>query len=105
MCRILTAALAVLTGNLFFQTLALPGTSSTRSSKAVTTAVVTAVVAVGLSFASYSSVPECGVRFGQGMLGRGHSGPDLDSNSEYGEYPWHVAILTNIGGNGRYFSR
>jgi len=46
--------------------------------------------------------PECGVRFGHGMLGRGHSSLDFDSNSEYGEYPWHVAILSNIGGVGRY---
>jgi len=39
--------------------------------------------------------PECGVRFGDALLGRGH-GRDLDSNTEYGEYPWHVAILVTI---------
>lgn len=46
--------------------------------------------------------PECGQRFGHGMLGRGHTGLDLDSDSEFGEYPWHVAILTNTGGSRNY---
>jgi len=41
--------------------------------------------------------PPCGLRFGLGMLGRGHSAVDLDSNTEFGEYPWHVAILSNQG--------
>ena len=39
--------------------------------------------------------PECGRRFGDGLLGRGH-GRDLDSNSEYGEYPWHVGLLLSL---------
>jgi len=46
--------------------------------------------------------PQCGQRFGHGMLGRGHTGLDLDSDTEFGEYPWHVAILTNTGGSRQY---
>jgi len=56
----------------------------------------------GISLHHTSSVPECGVRFGAGMLGRGHSDVDLDSNTEFGEYPWHVAIMSNAGGKNRY---
>merc|ERR1719447_373366 len=42
---------------------------------------------------------ECGKRFGDALLGRGH-GRDLDSDSEYGEYPWHVGILSSLGQGG-----
>merc|ERR550517_591418 len=45
--------------------------------------------------------PECGRRFGDGLLGRGH-GRDLDSNSEYGEYPWHVGLLVSLDGVTEY---
>ena len=45
--------------------------------------------------------PECGRRFGDALLGRGH-GRDLDSNSEYGEYPWHVGLLVTLGGLTEY---
>jgi len=34
-------------------------------------------------------------RFGEALLGRGH-GRDLDSDSEYGEYPWHVGIFSSL---------
>ena len=45
--------------------------------------------------------PVCGRRFGDGLLGRGH-GRDLDSNSEYGEYPWHVGLLVSLDGVTEY---
>jgi len=48
------------------------------------------------------SAPQCGLRFGHAMLGRGHTGLDLDSDTEFGEYPWHVAILTNTAGARQY---
>ena len=38
---------------------------------------------------------DCGKKFGGALLGRGH-GRDLDSDSEYGEYPWHVGILASL---------
>ena len=45
--------------------------------------------------------PPCGVRFGDALLGRGH-GRDLDSNTEYGEYPWHAGLLVTIDGVTEY---
>jgi len=45
--------------------------------------------------------PRCGERFGGALLGRGH-GRDLDSDSEYGEYPWHVGILATVEGDTDY---
>ena len=45
--------------------------------------------------------PRCGKRFGAALLGRGH-GRDLDSDSEYGEYPWHVGILATVEGDTDY---
>ena len=51
-----------------------------------------------------SSVPRCGERFGAGLLGRGHSSVDLDSNTEFGEYPWHVAILSSRPGEDNRYS-
>jgi len=45
--------------------------------------------------------PECGQRFGGALLGRGH-GRDLDSDSEYGEYPWHVGVLATVEGDTDY---
>jgi len=44
----------------------------------------------------------CGERFGGALLGRGHSGRDLDSDSEYGEYPWHVGLLATVEGDTDY---
>jgi len=46
--------------------------------------------------------PQCGERFGGALLGRGHSGRDLDSDSEYGEYPWHVGLLATVEGDTDY---
>ena len=45
--------------------------------------------------------PRCGQRFGGALLGRGH-GRDLDSNTEYGEYPWHVGVLATVEGDTEY---
>jgi len=46
--------------------------------------------------------PVCGKRFGDALLGRGHHGKDLDSDTEYGEYPWHVGILATVDGDTDY---
>jgi len=53
-------------------------------------------------YADHDTAPQCGMRFGLGMLGRGHSSLDLDSNTEFGEYPWHAAILSTLHGDNRY---
>jgi len=46
--------------------------------------------------------PACGLKFGEaGLLGRGR-GRDLDSDTEYGEYPWHAAILSTLAGDTEY---
>ena len=47
------------------------------------------------------NAPACGVRFGDALLGRGH-GRDLDSNTEYGEYPWRAGLLVTIDGITEY---
>jgi len=58
-------------------------------------------VQYGYNPIGFNEEPACGQKFGGALLGRGH-GRDLDSDSEYGEYPWHVGLLANVDGDTEY---